>query len=75
MHCDGSPVKSGQEGKGLAVLTGATAGGAAASSSTVTPPSKLKEQTARADNAQPRDGFLQAQVSTDLTEHDICRMC
>ena len=60
MHCDGSPVKSGQEGKGLAMLTSAAAWGAEASSAAaaVTSPSKLKEQTARADNAHQERVFF-----------------
>jgi len=59
MHCDiCSPVV--KAGKGLAMLTGASSWGAAASSSAVTSPSKLKEQTARADKAQPREGVLRA---------------
>ena len=60
MHCDGSPVESGQEGKGLAMLIGdgAASWGAAASSSAVTSPSKLKGQTARGDRAQPKRSFL-----------------
>ena len=46
LHSDSSPVKSGQEGKGLAMLTGAASLGAAASSSAVISSAKLKEQTA-----------------------------
>jgi len=58
MHRDGSPVKSGQEGKGLAMSTGAASLGAEASSSAVISPSKLKGQTARADNAQQERVFF-----------------